>query len=60
MLPEKLIFVFSSGELKTKSRYNRQMMSINTMIFAKTIVGDKMLYWIWYLCVSWRQFAIYL
>lgn len=30
MLPEKLIFVFSSGELKTKSRYNRQMMSINT------------------------------
>lgn len=30
------------------------------MIFAKTIVGDKMLYWEWYLCVSWRQFAIYI
>lgn len=30
------------------------------MIFAKTIVGDKMLYWKWYLCVSWRQFAIYI
>lgn len=28
--PEKLIWVFSSGELKSKYWYNRQIMSINT------------------------------